>query len=115
MEVCGTHTVAIRRFGIQKLLPKTVKLVSGPGCPVCVTPDVFIDEATALALGREAKIDRAALSGGVFQNILLLQMTSELLARNGFRVLRQHQVPPNDGGVALGQAALAAVKLRKES
>ena len=39
MEVCGTHTVAIRRFGLQRLLPETVKLVSGPGCPVCVTPD----------------------------------------------------------------------------
>ncbi len=49
MEVCGTHTVAIRRFGIQRLLPGTVKLVSGPGCPVCVTPDSFIDEAVALA------------------------------------------------------------------
>ena len=49
MEVCGTHTVAIRRFGIQRLLPETVKLVSGPGCPVCVTPDSFIDEAVALA------------------------------------------------------------------
>ncbi len=49
MEVCGTHTVAIRRFGIQKLLPETVKLVSGPGCPVCVSPDSFIDEAAALA------------------------------------------------------------------
>jgi len=49
MEVCGTHTVAIRRFGIQKLLPDGVKLVSGPGCPVCVTPDAFIDEAAALA------------------------------------------------------------------
>ena len=43
------HTVAIRRFGIQRLLPETVKLVSGPGCPVCVTPDSFIDEAVALA------------------------------------------------------------------
>ena len=49
MEVCGTHTVAIRRFGLQRLLPETVKLVSGPGCPVCVTPDSFIDEAVALA------------------------------------------------------------------
>jgi len=49
MEVCGSHTVAIRRFGIQRLLPATVKLVSGPGCPVCVTPDSFIDEAAALA------------------------------------------------------------------
>ena len=49
MEVCGTHTVAIRRFGIQRLLPETVQLVSGPGCPVCVTPGSFIDEAVALA------------------------------------------------------------------
>lgn len=49
MEVCGTHTVAIRRFGVQRLLPAGVKLVSGPGCPVCVTPDRFIDEAVALA------------------------------------------------------------------
>lgn len=49
MEVCGTHTVAIRRFGLQRLLPAGVKLVSGPGCPVCVTPDSFINEAVALA------------------------------------------------------------------
>jgi hydrogenase expression/formation protein HypD len=49
MEVCGTHTVAIRRAGVQRLLPPGVKLVSGPGCPVCVTPDRFIDEAVAMA------------------------------------------------------------------
>jgi hydrogenase expression/formation protein HypD len=49
MEVCGTHTVAIRRFGLQRLLPAGVKLVSGPGCPVCVTPDSYIDKAIALA------------------------------------------------------------------
>lgn len=49
MEVCGTHTVSIHRYGIQKLLPENVKLVSGPGCPVCVTPDTYIDEAVFLA------------------------------------------------------------------
>ncbi|MGE5341048.1 MAG: hydrogenase formation protein HypD [Candidatus Omnitrophota bacterium] len=54
MEVCGTHTVAIHRFGIQRLLPPDVKLVSGPGCPVCVTPDSYIDEA--VFLGREGFI-----------------------------------------------------------
>jgi hydrogenase maturation protein HypF len=67
-----------------------------------------------MALGREAKIKKAALSGGVFQNILLLKMTSDLLEKNGFQALRHRRLPPNDGGVSLGQAALAAMKYRKE-
>lgn len=50
MEVCGTHTHEIFRLGIRKLLPKQVDLISGPGCPVCVTPVGFIDEAIWLAL-----------------------------------------------------------------
>lgn len=49
MEVCGTHTVAILRHGIRSLLPPTVRLLSGPGCPVCVTPQGFIDAACGLA------------------------------------------------------------------
>lgn len=49
MEVCGTHTVSIHRAGVHRLLPEKVKLVSGPGCPVCVTPDSYIDEAVFLA------------------------------------------------------------------
>jgi len=49
MEVCGTHTVAIHRQGIHHLLPPGVRLVSGPGCPVCVTPGNYIDEALFLA------------------------------------------------------------------
>lgn len=49
MEVCGTHTMAIARFGIKSLLPLQVQLVSGPGCPVCVTPVSSIDHAMALA------------------------------------------------------------------
>lgn len=48
MEVCGTHTVSIFRHGIRDLLPENVKLISGPGCPVCVTPNIHIDEALEL-------------------------------------------------------------------
>lgn len=48
MEVCGTHTVEIHRWGIHNLLPDDVKLVSGPGCPVCVTPSYYIDQAIHL-------------------------------------------------------------------
>lgn len=47
MEVCGTHTVAIFRHGIRELLPPQVELVSGPGCPVCVTPNAYLDTAIA--------------------------------------------------------------------
>ncbi len=49
MEVCGTHTVAIFRAGIRQILPANVELVSGPGCPVCVTCDDYIDKAIAYA------------------------------------------------------------------
>ena len=49
MEVCGTHTMAIARSGIKKLLPAGVELISGPGCPVCVTAQEDIDKAVALA------------------------------------------------------------------
>ncbi len=51
MEVCGTHTMAIARYGIKSMLGDNVKLVSGPGCPVCVTPQSQIDRF--MQLGRE--------------------------------------------------------------
>ena len=50
MEVCGTHTMAIARAGIKKLLPEDIQLVSGPGCPVCVTDQGDIDRALSIAL-----------------------------------------------------------------
>ena len=56
MEVCGTHTHEIFRLGIRKLLPKQVELISGPGCPVCVTPVSFIDEAIYLALEKQVDV-----------------------------------------------------------
>ncbi len=49
MEVCGGHTMAIYKFGLPALLPENVKLLSGPGCPVCVTDKKYIDKAIAYA------------------------------------------------------------------
>src|SRR5208283_5074039 len=53
MEVCGTHTMAIFKYGIRSLLPEGLKLLSGPGCPVCVTSVVDVDKAVAMAKRRE--------------------------------------------------------------
>ncbi len=49
MEICGTHTVAIFRSGLKELLPPQIRLISGPGCPVCVTANEDIDRAIWLA------------------------------------------------------------------
>ncbi|MGN0446130.1 MAG: hydrogenase formation protein HypD [Acutalibacteraceae bacterium] len=56
MEVCGTHTHEIFRLGIRGMLPDSITLISGPGCPVCVTPTGFIDEAVWLALEKGCTI-----------------------------------------------------------
>lgn len=56
MEVCGTHTHEIFRLGIRKILPESIELISGPGCPVCVTPVSFIDEAIMLALDKHCTV-----------------------------------------------------------
>mgnify|MGYP005837121963 CR=1 FL=1 len=49
MEVCGTHTMAISRFGIRSMLPENIRLISGPGCPVCVTPSFYVKASLELA------------------------------------------------------------------
>jgi len=48
MEVCGTHTMSIFKFGIRSMLPENINLISGPGCPVCVTPKSYLDKAVGL-------------------------------------------------------------------
>ena len=56
MEVCGTHTSALYRTGLRQLLPSAITLLSGPGCPVCVTPTAFIDRLTEYALQPGCKV-----------------------------------------------------------
>lgn len=53
MEVCGTHTVSIAKAGIKQLLPENIKLISGPGCPVCVTAQEDIEKILILAKNPE--------------------------------------------------------------
>jgi len=54
MEVCGTHTMNVHRHGLRDVLPENVRLVSGPGCPVCVTPRAGLD--TAITYARDPQV-----------------------------------------------------------
>jgi hydrogenase expression/formation protein HypD len=56
MEVCGTHTVAICRSGLRDLLPDSIRLVSGPGCPVCVSSQGYIDACVELSLREDVVV-----------------------------------------------------------
>ena len=92
MEVCGTHTVAIFKHGIKAVLPANVALLSGPGCPVCVTTNADIDKAIALAKqpnvilttfgdmlkvpGSSSSLQRAKAEGG---NIRMVYSTLDAL------------------------------------
>lgn len=80
MEVCGTHTHNIVKNGIHEILPPSLSLISGPGCPVCVTPAEYIDKAAELSLtpgtvlcsygdmirvpGRNTSLHKAKAAGG---------------------------------------------------
>ena len=71
--------------------------------------------AGAVRCREVTKIGCCALSGGVFQNTLLLKLCCALLEKENFTILHHHLVPPNDGGIALGQAAVAMYQLNKRN
>ncbi len=93
MEVCGTHTVALFRSGIRRALPRALRLISGPGCPVCVTPNALIDKAIAYARadgfilttfgdmlrvpGSETSLERVRAEGG---DVRVVYSTMDALA-----------------------------------
>lgn len=91
MEICGTHTQTIAKYGIRSVLPENITLVSGPGCPVCVTPQKTIDEAVKLAIegipivtygdmlkvpGTDISLEKAKENGA---NIFIVESTTDAL------------------------------------
>lgn len=74
MEVCGTHTVSIGRYGFRSIMPAGVRLLSGPGCPVCVTPNRDIDHAIALS-----RLDGVAIA--TFGDMMRVPGSTTSLAR----------------------------------
>jgi hydrogenase maturation protein HypF len=66
-------------------------------------------------LAREHAVTQVALTGGVFQNAILLDQVQTRLSRSGLTVLTHRDVPPNDGGIALGQAAIASARMMPRS
>jgi len=93
MEVCGSHTMAIARYAIRDILPAHVNLISGPGCPVCVTPTSYIDAAIELA-------DRGMIVVSFGDMILVPGSTSTLA-----------ECRARGGSVEVGYSPLRAVEL----
>jgi hydrogenase maturation protein HypF len=71
-------------------------------------------EQVCMAVREKTGLNLVALSGGVWQNALLFSRCLERLTKTGFEVIYHRQAPPNDGGIALGQAAVAAAMLSRE-
>ena len=69
---------------------------------------------TCVSIAEKHGLDKVALSGGVFQNRLLLRLATEGLSRAGMEVLSHRHVPPNDGGIAFGQAVMALFNIRRK-
>jgi hydrogenase expression/formation protein HypD len=104
MEVCGTHTMAIARYGIKGLLPPHLRLISGPGCPVCVTPQAEID--WFMALGRLPEVILAT-----FGDMMRVPGTSTTLEAERARGadVRVVYAPLDAVAIALGNPARRVV------
>jgi len=103
MEVCGTHTHAIAAAGLRRLLPPTVRLIAGPGCPVCVTPVGYVDRAEALSRRPETivatfgdlvrvpsstgSLERARAEGGDVRIVYSPRDALQLARENGDRTV----------------------------
>ncbi|MGH3786132.1 MAG: carbamoyltransferase HypF [Pseudonocardiaceae bacterium] len=111
-----TEGPALQLHGVDLVRAAAADLWAGVAPEVIVTrfhhgvADAIV--RVCLMLRETTGVGVAALSGGVFQNVLLLERTVARLEQSGFRVLTHSRVPPNDAGISLGQVAVAAALLR---
>ena len=102
MEVCGTHTMAIARAGMRGMLPDNIHLLSGPGCPVCVTPQETIDYAIALAQQRDIIVTTFGDMVRVPGSKMSLESFSPKIVYSALDALTVAQENPNKDIIFLG-------------
>ena len=102
--------------GLVQLIVETKLQGDGSGALAYLFHQTLAEQIVAVCMEarKSSGRNKVALSGGVFQNRLLLRLTEERLGQEGFEVLRHHMIPPNDGGIAIGQAAYGMNRLQKE-
>ncbi|HIJ82040.1 MAG TPA: carbamoyltransferase HypF, partial [Desulfuromonadales bacterium] len=113
-----THTNSALQLDFIPLFPKILADITTGVSSVIIARRFHATLAqgsaqTCMRIARETGCDRIVLSGGVFQNRLLTDMLYTDLTKSGLRVFTHRLVPPNDGGIALGQAAIAGWKTRR--
>ncbi len=112
VEVFGSETIRIAGAGLVRAAVDDLRAGAAPGIVAARFHNAIAQAIVSVCeIIRDASgLNAVALSGGVFQNLLLLQRASQRLRARGFRVLTHSRVPANDGGIALGQAAIAAAR-----
>ena len=105
------------RLGTKKLIQTICEDVQRGSSPAQMAAKFHLAVANIIAkvcklARRQSGLDTVGLTGGVFQNVLLLQLTQNRLQQEGFKVLTHSVTPPNDGGISLGQAVVASHRLR---
>lgn len=94
MEVCGTHTMSIARSGIKSILPENVQLLSGPGCPVCVTPANIIDMILSVQKKRDPDRQlRGSFAGSRLYSGRESFKTTRRGSKRGIRLLTDGRAP----------------------
>ena len=99
MEVCGTHTMEIGKMSLRNFLGNKVKLISGPGCPVCVTPSLYIDYIYSLALNKNISVI-------TYGDMLRVPGTSPLISLERARAL--------GGDIRIVYSSVDAIEIAKE-
>lgn len=99
MEVCGTHTMEIGKMALRNFLGNKVKLISGPGCPVCVTPSLYIDYIYSLALNKNISVI-------TYGDMLRVPGTSPLISLERARAL--------GGDIRVVYSSVDAIEIAKE-
>jgi hydrogenase expression/formation protein HypD len=127
MEVCGTHTAAIFRHGIRSMISPSLRLIAGPGCPVCVSPAAYIDRAVEAALtagvtlatfgdmikvpGSRMSLSEARGEGG---DVLLMYSPGEVLAQAKAYPQRQYVMAAVGFETTAPVYALTVEQMRRE-